>query len=37
MWYYKEANASANSDGVWRLTEKGKQETQRRGIEKHVN
>ena len=35
MWYYKETNGAAYSDGVWRLTEEGKREIQRRGIEKH--
>ena len=37
MWYYKETNGAAYSDGVWRLTEEGKREIQRRGIEKLVN
>ena len=37
MWYYKKTNGAAYSDGVWRLTEEGKREIQRRGIEKLVN
>ena len=34
MWYYKETDKHAFSDGVWRLTEKGKQEIKKRGISK---
>ena len=36
MWHY-EVDRGTWSDGIWRLTEEGKREIQRRGIEKHVN
>ncbi len=35
MWHY-EVDHGTWSDGIWRLTEEGKREIQRRGIEKHV-
>jgi len=34
MWYYKETNGAAYSDGVWRLTEVGKRAIIRRGLTK---
>lgn len=36
MWHYEEDRGTW-SDGIWRLTEEGKREIQRRGIEKRVN
>ncbi len=37
FWYYKKSLLGATkSDGVWRLTEKGKQEIQKRGISNRV-
>ncbi|MBT3761272.1 MAG: hypothetical protein HOF89_01625 [Candidatus Nitrosopelagicus sp.] len=36
MWYY-ESNRGTWSDGIWRLTEEGKREIQRRGLTKTNN